>query len=221
MLAARSWLESPLALNVATALGTVLAGVGAIWVVLRAGPHYRLRYGMGNSKKLADGSWQVEIYLWNNGRRDITSHAFAEGKPLELYPHVHIQKFLADDTWNSLPDVRIIDVRAEDRRLLVGPGLISRNQQLRFTVIADAKPHGMHAQASLINVDVQRWSLNPQQRLVISEIILVLAFYPAVKFGTAIVRSFGVHVQPLVQFGIFGLGCFLIGWWLYDRYPYP
>ena len=66
--AAPSWVTSPLTLNIVTALGTLLAGIGAILVLLAAGPRYRLRYGPLKSRP--DGEkWKANIYLASRGRR--------------------------------------------------------------------------------------------------------------------------------------------------------
>jgi hypothetical protein len=160
-----------------TALGSLLAGIGAIWVVLAAGPRYRLRYGPLTSR-LDDDKWKVHIYLSSRGRRDITRETFDEGKPVELDIGVRILD-LGDKLWNSQESTRVVDHRADGTCLLVGPGVIHRQQDLRFTVTAEARPTRLICRASLIDVSVRSMRLTPRQRY---EAIQAWAFGVAILF---------------------------------------
>lgn len=160
MLAAGSWLESSLTLNIVTAAGTLLAGVGAIWLILVAGPRYRLRYGPLIREQLDDGSWKVLIYLSSRGRRDITRQAFDGDMPIELDIGVTILE-LADDVWNSPRDTRVVAARTSGTCLLVGPGVIHRWQDLRFNLTAASMPTTFTCRASLIDVNVRYQKLSP------------------------------------------------------------
>src|ERR1700751_73783 len=62
MLASGSWVGWPATLSVVTALGFILAAAAGVWVLLVAGPRYRLRYGPLFSQQLPNGSWEVDIY---------------------------------------------------------------------------------------------------------------------------------------------------------------
>ena len=219
MLATRSWVESPITLNVVTAIGSILAGIGAVWVVLLARPTYRLRYGPLESRKLQDGSWQVGIYLSSRGRRDITRDAFDEGKPVELDIGVPIQRLVK--TWNSQRDVRIVTAQVKGTCLLVGPGLINRRQDLRFTVIADVKPTGVTCKASLIDVSVREQSLGPEGHSWIAAFVTVALFMGTTFLALAIVTSFGIRLQDALQRAIFTAAGAFIGVWNRNRNPYP
>jgi hypothetical protein len=219
MLAARSWVESPTTLNVVTALGTMLAGIGAIWVLLIAGPRYRLRYGPVTSRQLPDGSWKVGIHLSSRGRRDITRDAFDEGKPILLDIGTSIRGL--EGVWSSHESVRMVNARALGTCLLVGPGLIGRRQDLRFTVLVGAKPTGLRCQASLIDVSVRRQFLTPYRRFLASVFVGFAVTTGAVALTIAIVFSAGVQLQPAITFGIgiiFGIG---LAVWAIVRSRYP
>jgi hypothetical protein len=219
MLAARSWIESPITLNVVTTVGSMLAGIGAVCVVLLAEPRYRLRYGPLTSTKLQDGSWQVGIYLSSRGRRDITRDAFDDGKPVELDIGVPIQRLAS--VWNSQVAVRVVNAQVKDTCLLVGPGLINRRQDLRFTVITDEKPVGLTCLASLIDVSVREQSLGPKGHSWLAVFVTMVLFYGTVFLAIAIVRSFGVRLQDATLQPLFtGAGAF-IGVWNRHRNPYP
>jgi hypothetical protein len=219
MLAARSWVESPITLNVVTTIGSILAGIGAVWVVLLARPTYRLRYGPLESKELKDGSWQVGIYLSSRGRRDITRDAFDEGKPVELDIGVPIRRLVK--TWNSQGDVRIVTTRVDGTCLLVGPGLINRRQDLRFTVIADEKPVGVTCQASLIDVSIREQSLGPEGHSWIAAFVTMALFTGTAFLVIAIVTSFGIRLQDALQRTIFTTAGAFIGAWNRRRNPSP
>jgi len=220
MLAAEgSWLTSPTTLNVVTALGTMLAGIGAVWVLLLAGPRYRLRYGPLKSSPHGDGSWKVLIYLSSRGRRDITRQAFDQDEPVAIDIGVHIRELA--NVWSSRETLRMVRHRAEGTRLLVGPGLIGRRQDLCFTAIADAKPKYPACQASLIDVRIRRQFLTPGQRstfiflgaLLLWGIGYVLVFY--------LLSLFGIVLNPLIlvilgSISIF-LGGLVMGFWIIVR----
>jgi hypothetical protein len=158
---APSWLTSSTTLSVVSALGTILAGIGAIWVLLVAGPRYRLRYGPLTSRR--DGEkWKADIYLASRGRRDITRNAFDEGRPIEL--NIGVPILTADCNWNSEQFARTVAFRKKGSRLLVGPDLIRRRQDLRFTVTTVEEPKGVACQASLIDVSIRRQRFTPRTR---------------------------------------------------------
>lgn len=219
MLAARSWLESPTTLNVVTALGTVLAGIGAILVILIAGPRYRLRYGPLTSQQLSDGSWKVHIYLSSRGRRDITRDAFDDGKPLVLDIGTSIRELV--DVWSSHEAVRSVDARAEGTCLLVGPGLITRRLDFRFTVLAVARPTPLKCQASLIDVSVRRQFLTPTKRRAAAWCIIPLAVLAMIFVTGAILMSAGIRFQPFVVTAITAILTIGTASWINLRFRYP
>jgi hypothetical protein len=105
--------------------------------------------------------------------------------------------------------------------LLVGPGLISRNQDLRFTVIAADKPVILTCRSSLINVDVRPQSLTPHTRGRFAILTVFATMMLALILANAVVRSFGVRVQPWIQDGILILAGVSLGYWVHDRYRWP
>jgi hypothetical protein len=218
VLATRSWLESPITLNVVTELGTLLAGIGAVWVILMVGPRYRLWYGPLWSRKHEDGSWEVLIYLSSRGRRDITRQAFDEGKPVELDIGVKIQE-LSDFVWSTRKSMRVVDARAEGTRLLIGPGLISRRQDLGFMLRTEAKPTRLTCQASLIDVRVRRQLLTPLGRIIFALVIGILVGCLTGALIIGILMSAGVKVQfwASVLLGFVAGAAILV--WAYLRYP--
>jgi hypothetical protein len=164
MLAATFSLTSPTTLGVVTAVGTLLAGLAAVWVLLVAGPRYRLLYGPMKKQQSGDGSWTVQIYVSGRGRRDITRDAFDDNKPVVLDIGVPIRKLTGTDT--SHRAMRTVSHCVEGKCLHIGPGLIGRRQDLRFDVIAEGKPKPPKCQASLIDVRVRRQRLVPLARAV-------------------------------------------------------
>ena len=212
-------MESPITINVVTAIGSILAGIGAVWVVLLTRPTYRLRYGPLETKKLQDGSWRVGIYLSSRGRRDITRDAFDEGEPVELDIGVPIQRLVK--TWNSQGDIRIVTAQVKGTCLMVGPGLINRRQNLRFTVIADEKPTGVTCQASLIDVSVREQSLGPEGHSWIAAFVTMALFIGTAFLAIAIVTSFGIRLQDALQRTIFITAGAFIGVWNRKRNPSP
>lgn len=218
MLVARSWLESPTTLNVVTALGTILAGIAAVWVILIAGPRYRLRYGPLTSQQLSDGSWKVNIFLSSRGRRDITREAFDDGKPVGLDIGTSILKLAG--VWSSNNAVRSVDARVEGTCLLVGPGLISRRLDLRFTVLAEAEPTRLKCQASLIDVSVRRQFVSPRGRNYAVWYITPALAIAAVFGANAVLSSAGIRFQPLVVSAISGVVSLVAGIWVILRFPY-
>src|SRR5579871_656463 len=220
MLAAGSWMTSPITLSVVTALGSILAAIAGVWVLLTAGPRYRLRYGPLTSKQLPDGSWLLGIHLSSRGRRDITRDAFDEGKPVELDTGVTIGDRVG--VWSSEETTRTVPHRAEGTCLLVGPGLIGRRQDLRFTVRAAAKPpHGLTCRASLINVRIRRQFLTPQRRF---PLVLVAVFLVSLAISTlavVVAASAGVTISATASLVIYFSGLFLAMVWLLIRFRTP
>jgi hypothetical protein len=204
MLAAGSWVTSPTTLSVVTAVGSILAAAAGVWVLLVAGPRYRLRYGPLTSKQLPDGSWLLGIHLSSRGRRDITRDAFDEGKPVELDTGVTIRGPVG--VWSSEAAIRTVLHRAEGTCLLVGPGLIGRRQDLRFTVRAAAKPPaGLTCRASLINVQIRRQLLTPRRRAYWVLLAAMVATVVIGGVGLAVLGSAGVHIDPATVGAIYGI----------------
>jgi hypothetical protein len=212
MLAAgEAWLTSPTTLNVVTALGTMLAGIGAVWVLLLAGPRYRLRYGPLKSEPHGDGSWKVLIYLSSRGRRDITRQAFDQDEPVAIDIGVPIREL--SDAWSSRKTLRMVSHRTEGTRLLVGPGLIGRRQDLCFTAMTDAKPKRPACKASLIDVRIRRQLLTPGQRG-------TFIFFGAFSLGAfgyilvnAVLSLHGILLNPMILPVLLFIGGAAYGFW--------
>lgn len=223
MLASRSWAVSPTTLSVVTALGSILAAIAGVWVLLIAGPRYRLRYGPLASKQLQEDLWEVAIYLSSRGRLDITRDAFDQDQPVELDIGVAIRDPV--DVWSSQESMRRLPHQVEGTRLLVGPGLIGRRQDLCFTVQAAAKPPGhLTCRASLINVRIRRQFLTPQRRLVLFVFAAAAAslVIGAVAYKV-LARTAGVHVAPWAAALIYAIfPPVVLGWaWRSPRFRIP
>ena len=216
-----SWLDSPTTLGVATALGTLLAAIVAAWGLLVAGPRYRLGYGPMKGRQRTEGSWEVVLYLSGRGRRDITRKAFDGAQSVILDIGVPIRELTEAVSWP--PATRVVPYQFEGTCLLVGPGLISRRQDLRFTVIAQTPtaPTALICQASLIDVRVHWQWFAPLLRAQI-----ILGVFTAAYVLALIVAGFllvdqgvGLNFVILVVTAFVGYGVF--SWWLHRRYPGP
>ena len=148
--------------NAAGALGGLLAGIAAVWGLLFAGPRYRLHYGPTWASRIVYRFWMVDIYLSSRGRRDIKSEAFDDGEPIALDIGVPIRE-LHGVMWRPKTQ-RAVPHRVDGSRVLVGPGLIGRHQDLRFVLITDGKPKRLACQASLVDVRVHRGLITPWAR---------------------------------------------------------
>jgi hypothetical protein len=202
---------SPTWLSVVVALPPVLSAIAAIWFPTIAGPRYRLCYGPLLTKQLEDGSWRMTIYLSSRGRRDITRDAFDDGKPLALHFGVPIR---LTSVSSSRQDLRTVAHRAEGTRLLVGPGLIGRRQDLSFTAITKSEPVGVICQASLIDVRIRRQRRTPQQRasdLVELVIVVELLGWALVLF---LLSLGGVSVNLWISFSVGLISVIAISGWI-------
>jgi hypothetical protein len=218
MLAAKSSPET--VLNVVSALATVVGTLAAALTLIFAGPRYRLLYGPRKCKQLKDGSWKVSFYLSSRGRRDITREAFDECLPVELDLGVRIRDIA--DIWSSRPSARMVKVRADGRRLLVGPSLIGRRQDLRFTVIAEAKPPSLACQASLVDVAVRRQRLAPKEWSFGVAFASLLAGVFVGWVVSKIVKAPAseiINLPVLVSGGIIGIGALAWHEWRFRDYP--
>ena len=113
--------------------------------------------------------------------------------------------------------------RVEGKCLLVGPGLISRRQDLKFTVIADThtEPPPLICQASLIDVRVYRQWLAPLLRAQIILGVFTAAYFLAVFVAGFLLYEQGIGLNLLILSvtAVVGYGAF--SWWLWHRYPGP
>jgi hypothetical protein len=220
MLAAQPWWQSPTTLNVVSALGTMLGALVAAWALIAAGPRYRLLYGPLRRKKLADDTWKVSIYMSSRGRRDIKRDAFDEGKPVEVNIGVDIRSNI-EGIWSSQQHARMVDARVDGTCLLVGPSLINRRQDLRFTVLTAAKPPKLTCTASLIDVSIRRSFLTPLLRGMLASMGGALVFGTAFFLTISIIESTGVKVQGGVIGGIYLAGLLVIVVWAIVRFRTP
>jgi len=193
---------------------TVPIAIAVAWIVLRRRPPYLLYYAPRNPKQLSNGSWQVNIYLSSRGRRDITREAFGKKQPIEFDIGAPIRELTS--VLSSHPTLRIVEHHYEGTRLFVGPGLISRWQDLRFTIITDSEPVVPSCWQSLIDVQFIYTDLPPRIRWqVVSALGFLAYFIVFVIAGTIVAYSFGVKQWILV--GAFFIGSIPIGIWILYR----
>jgi hypothetical protein len=151
---------------------TIIAATLGMWITWRAdNPKQRLLFGMPVSTRLinADGDVRqelevrrddqvltdphiVEITLLNQGRRDIASSVFDQGRPLVLDVGVAVLDILKVTT-TSAHAVPITSV--DGTSLRVGPDLIGRGQRIVFSLLVDgASPSLTCPPPHPINIDV-------------------------------------------------------------------
>jgi hypothetical protein len=106
-----------------------------------------------------------------------------------------------------------VNAQVKDTCLLVGPGLINRRQDLRFTVIADEKPTGLTCVASLVDVSVREQSLGPEGHSWVAGFVTTALFLGISFLGLAIVKSFGIRLQDTALQPIFIFAGVFIGVW--------
>ena len=192
--------------------GALSAGA-ALWALRNAGPRYRLYYGLSR-KRRDESSWEVSFYLSSRGRRDITREAFDKEQPIEFDIGAPIRELTS--VLSSHPTLRIVEHHYEGTRLFVGPGLISRWQDLRFTIITDSEPVVPSCWQSLIDVQFIYTDLPPRIRWqVVSALGFLAYFIVFVIAGTIVAYSFGVKQWILV--GAFFIGSIPIGIWILYR----
>jgi hypothetical protein len=191
---------------------TVPIAIAVAWIVLRRRPPYLLYYAPRNPKQLSNGSWQVNIYLSSRGRRDITREAFGKKQPIEFDIGAPIREL----TVVSSPAARpIVEHHAEGTRLLVGPGLIGRRQDLRFTVIADREPRAIPQQSLFIDFPVDLTTFPPRIKWMLSSAGVLFAY-----FIVATIVLVVLGVSEFVGFVAFVIGFVPFGLWiLYRRIP--
>jgi hypothetical protein len=100
-----------------------------------------------NGLKRQNDRWRVDIYLASRVRRDITREAFDGGEPIEFDIGVSILDQRV--SWNPTEVARVVGARADGTCLPVGPGVIHRRQDLRFTLTTEEMPTGLTCRSSL------------------------------------------------------------------------
>jgi hypothetical protein len=165
-----------------------------------------------------DGSWEANIYLSNRGRHDITSETFHNNQPIEFDVGAPIRELTGVV---SSPVARlVVQHRAAGTRLLVGPGLIDRRQDLRFTVITDRQPRGIGWQPSPTDIEVLppfMVDVPPRLRWMLFSAGVLFAYFIA---ATIVLVALGVTQNV-------GIAAFVIGfvpfgiWILYRRFSPP
>lgn len=135
-------------------VATVTFGLWAVWVAWRvAYPKRRLLYAMPVATRLLNAERDVrqglevrrgdqilsdpyvlEVTLVNQGRRDIPSSAFDQGRPLTLDVGVPVLDVLKT---TSSPGHGLPSVTVEGTALKIGPDLISRRQKISFSLLVD------------------------------------------------------------------------------------
>jgi hypothetical protein len=194
--------------DVVTALGGLLAGLAAVWGLLVAGPRYRLLYGPMKRHPIQEQSdgvevvhWRVDVYLSGRGRRDITRQAFDSNEPVTLDIGVPIRSPIRL-MWRHKVQ-RAVPYRVEGTRLLVGPGLIGRDQDLRFSFRTDSRPKRLICQASLVDVRVRRQFTTPTLRSVGLSLLASITFTVALFLGAALLAVFlGIAENPWISYPV-------------------
>jgi hypothetical protein len=208
----------PAWLTVVAVLGiTGLSAIAAAWIRLITRPGYLLNYVLSRVRR-DDGSWKANIYLSGRGRHDITSEAFDNNQPIEFDNGAPIRKLTG--VVSSHATRPIVEHHAEGTRLLIGPGLIGRRQDLRFTVITDRQPKGIVWQPSLIDFQVRPpfiVDMPPRLRWMLASGCVSMAYLIA---AAILLGSLGIN--QLVQAVAIVIGFVPIGIWiLYRRIPPP
>jgi hypothetical protein len=188
---------------------TVPIAIAVACIVLRRRPRYQLSYCPRKPKQLSGGSWEVNIDLSSRGRRDITSEAFGNKQPIEFGIGTPIREL----TVISSPAARpIVEHHAEGTRLLVGPGLIGRRQDLRFTVITDREPRAVTQQSGFIDFPVELTDFSPRVKWLLSSAGILFAY-----FIVAIIVLAVLGVSQLVGIAAFVFGFIPFGLWIFYR----
>lgn len=197
---------------------TVPSAIVAAWIGLIRRPRYLLNYVLSRMKPRDDGSWEANIYLSNRGRHDITSETFQNDQPIEFDIVAPIRELTGVV---SSPAARpIVQYRAAETRLLVGPGQIDRRQDLRFTIITDHQPQGIAWQPSSIEIQVLPpfiVDLPPRLRWMLFSVGVLFAYFIA---ATIVLVALGVTQYVGIVAFVIGFVPFGI-WILYRRYSPP
>jgi hypothetical protein len=196
---------------------TVPSAIVAALIALILRPRYLLYYVLP-WKRRDDGSWEVNIYLSNRGRRDITREAFGNNQPLKFDIGVPIRKLVGVV---SSPEVlRAVQHRAEGTRLFVGPELIGRRQDLRFTLITDREPRGIGWQQSSNDFQVRRPFIvdaPPRSRWMYCFAGVFLVYLVAIFAVLAALDS----LNDLYRLAAVVIGFAPFGFWIFYRRYFP
>jgi hypothetical protein len=194
---------------------TVPIAIAVAWIGLIRRPRYLLYYCPRKPKQLSDGSWEVNIYLSGRGRCDITREAFGNKQPIEFDISAPIRELTVVSSPAAL---RAVEHLSEGTRLLVGPGLIGRRQDLRFTVITDREPWAIPRQSLFIDFQVILTDVPPRLWWMLSSACVLFAY-----FIVATIVLVALGVSQYVGIAAFVIGFVPFGIWiLYRRYfPAP
>jgi hypothetical protein len=192
---------------------TVPIAIAVAWVGLIRRPRYLLSYCPRKLRQLSDGSWEVNFYLSGRGRSDITGEAFVDKQPIEFDIGAPIRE-LTVESWPAAQPA--VEHHAEGTRLLVGPGLIGRRQDLRFTAITDREPSAIPRYSPFIGFEVRLTTTPPRTRWAVASGCVFLAYL----IVAAIVLA-ALHVSVFVWFVAFVIGFVPFGIWILSRGHFP
>lgn len=174
MAVAASWWTSGTFWSAVIALAVGLLGAAIAWIGPRRGRR-RLHYGTISETRLlprhglseevrsnlvllhrgqpvGGDPYVVEIVLRGMGNRDIPSSSFDQGKPLRIHLGVPIieQLQVNEDSKSAIPTPPI---RAGDKSVEIGPGLVGRRQRISVSLLVDGRPH-LRAESPLPDIAV-------------------------------------------------------------------
>lgn len=96
----------------------------------------------------------LEIQLISRGRKDIPSHSYDNGDPIILDVGVRIVEVLK--TCSQPVSARPPRVSRNETSLSIGPSLISKRQEIVFTLLVDGSNPHLKCQSSLVDVEVRQ-----------------------------------------------------------------
>ncbi|MGV4988642.1 hypothetical protein ACVB8X_43270 [Streptomyces sp. NRAIS4] len=203
MTLAGEWYKSGTFWAAAAVVAAIVVGACTIWATFKvANPKRRLDYALLSVTSLLQGSTSlhgvvevtragtaladpqvIKVGLANRGRRDVPSSAFDSGQPIKIdvgVPIVDILDMMSKPAHHQLPSIT-----STGSTVLIGPGLISRNQSITISLLADGQQPAVSCQASLIDVDVSDRGVPPEVYQV-AEVVAATGITPFKFSGVAL-----------------------------------
>jgi hypothetical protein len=136
------------------------------------------------SGTLVHDPYLVDIYVWAAGRKDITTEAFHNGRPLSVHLRVPVMEIINE----SLSEAEGLPVILEPNgTLIVGPGLVRKHFAYIAQVITDGKPNYNDWNASIADVAIRsfygEWA-KPRKGLIIARLLSAVLLVAGIAMGS-------------------------------------
>jgi hypothetical protein len=170
---AAEWYDSDVVWAAVSVVATLVGAASAAYVAYMAAfPKRRLTYEVAHAVALFHGSDSthndievrhsgsvlndshlVDLVFRSRGRRDIASSSFNAGEPIRIKANRRVVAILVKHSQPASTTVPAVVV--DNGAVLLGPGLITRRQTIRLTLLVDGGLPDIEVQSPLVDVSIR------------------------------------------------------------------